>query len=159
MAVGLFSGGTTNTPSLAAGTQMLATLNATPAQLMAPGLGYAVAYPFGVVGILLTMGLLRRIFGVSPAAEAREWTAARQQATPPLATMSIEVGNGAAGGCACATSPARATGHGDQPHPPRREAARAPTPTTRCWSATWCRAWARWTASPRCATNWGSRRR
>src|SRR5208283_3297776 len=73
--VGLFSGGTTNTPSLAAGTQMLATLHANAAQLMAPGLGYAVAYPFGVVGILVTMALLRRICRVSPAAEAREWTA------------------------------------------------------------------------------------
>jgi putative transport protein len=92
VAVGLFSGSTTNTPSLAAGTQMLATLHATPAQLVAPGLGYAVAYPFGVVGILVTMGLLRRICRVSPAAEARQWTALRQQSTPPLATMSIEVG-------------------------------------------------------------------
>ena len=91
--VGLFSGGTTNTPSLAAGAQMLATLHATPAQLMAPGLGYAVAYPFGVVGILITMGLLRRVCRVGLAAEATDWAQARQQASPPLATMSIEVRN------------------------------------------------------------------
>ena len=91
--VGLFSGGTTNTPSLAAGTQMLATLHADAAQLMAPGLGYAVAYPFGVVGILITMGLVRRLCRVNLAAEAKGWTQARQQASPPLITMSIEVRN------------------------------------------------------------------
>jgi len=91
--VGLFSGGTTNTPSLAAGTQMLATLHANAAQLMAPGLGYAVAYPFGVVGILITMGLVRRLCRVNLAAEAQSWSTARQQAAPPLITMSIEVRN------------------------------------------------------------------
>ena len=91
--VGLFSGGTTNTPSLAAGTQMLAALQATPAQLARPGLGYAVAYPFGIIGILLTMGLLRRIFGLRPDAEAQLWTAARRAASPPLATMNIIVRN------------------------------------------------------------------
>jgi putative transport protein len=91
--VGLFSGGTTNTPSLAAGTQMLAALHASAAQRMSPGLGYAVAYPFGIIGILVSMGLLRRLFGVRLATEAREWTQIRQEATPPLATMSIEVRN------------------------------------------------------------------
>jgi putative transport protein len=96
--VGLFSGGTTNTPSLAAGTQMLATLHANAAQLMAPGLGYAVAYPFGVVGILITMGLVRRACRVDLASEAKAWAQARHQATPPLTTMSIEVRNASRAG-------------------------------------------------------------
>ncbi len=88
--VGLFSGGTTNTPSLAAGTQMLAALHATAAQRAAPGLGYAVAYPFGVVGILLTLSILRWVFRLSPQKEAEKWAETQQQAEP-LATMNIEV--------------------------------------------------------------------
>lgn len=91
--VGLFSGGTTNTPSLAAGGQMLAALHATPAQLMAPGLGYAVAYPFGVIGILLTMGLVRRLCRIDVGRETHAWAEARQAAMPPLVTMNIEVRN------------------------------------------------------------------
>jgi putative transport protein len=91
--VGLFSGATTNTPSLAAGGQMLAALHASPAQLTAPGLGYAVAYPFGVIGILLTMGLLRLLCRIDIGKETRSWAEARQQARPQLMTMTIEVRN------------------------------------------------------------------
>ena len=71
-AVGLFSGATTNTPSLAAAgaaiRDMLATSGATDdvrktAEAM-PGLGYAVAYPFGVLGIIIAMVLMRVLFKV-----------------------------------------------------------------------------------------------
>src|ERR1700733_16293849 len=60
---GLFSGSTTNTPSLAAGQAALLTLKNLPtgsSDLL--GMGYAVAYPFGVVGIILTMLLIRKTF-------------------------------------------------------------------------------------------------
>lgn len=92
--VGVFSGATTNTPSLAAGTQMLKSLHATSDQLMAPGLGYAVAYPFGVIGILVTMGILRRLFGVNLKDEATSWIEERRQTSVALHTMSIEVRTG-----------------------------------------------------------------
>jgi len=59
VAVGLFSGGTTNTPSLAAAQQALKELPNGAAAAAMPGLGYAVAYPFGVLGIILTMLLAR----------------------------------------------------------------------------------------------------
>lgn len=88
---GLFSGATTNTPSLAAGQQMLAELHATAGQVAAPGLGYAVAYPFGIIGILLTMGVLRMIFRVDVPAEAEAYAAASGAHGPPIERMSIEI--------------------------------------------------------------------
>lgn len=92
--VGLLSGAVTNTPALAAASQMLHSLDVTDAQRMAPGLGYAVAYPFGVIGILLAMGILRRLFGVKLADEAQAWNRERQQAATRLSRMSIEVRTG-----------------------------------------------------------------
>jgi putative transport protein len=64
---GLFSGATTNTPSLAAGQAALLTLKGTPAgssDLL--GMAYAVAYPFGVVGIIITMLLIRKTYSTDP---------------------------------------------------------------------------------------------
>jgi putative transport protein len=64
-AAGLFSGATTNTPSLAAGQAALQNLKGLPpgsSDLL--GMAYAVAYPFGVVGIILTMLLIQRVFGL-----------------------------------------------------------------------------------------------
>jgi putative transport protein len=75
--VGLFSGGTTNTPSLSAGMEMLKELKASAPQVGTPGQAYAVAYPFGVVGILLTMGLIRQFFRVNVQKSAESWQAAK----------------------------------------------------------------------------------
>ena len=64
---GLFSGATTNTPSLAAGQAALQNLKGLPpnsSDLL--GMAYAVAYPFGVVGIILTMLSIQKTFRVDP---------------------------------------------------------------------------------------------
>ena len=90
---GLLAGGTTNTPSLAAAQQMLAGLHATAQQVAAPGLAYAVAYPFGIIGILLTMGLMRMIFRVNVPAEADAFAAGHDANPPAMARMSIEIRN------------------------------------------------------------------
>jgi len=95
---GLFSGGTTNTPSLAAGQQMLASLHATPAQIAAPGLAYAVSYPFGIIGILITMGLVRMIFKINVRKEAESYSASRGANRPTFEKMSIEIRNKAVNG-------------------------------------------------------------
>lgn len=58
VAVGLFSGATTNTPSLAAAQEALKGSMGADTSAMA-GVGYAVAYPFGVGGIILTMLIFR----------------------------------------------------------------------------------------------------
>jgi putative transport protein len=62
---GIFSGATTNTPSLAAAQAVLQNLKDQPssnADLL--GMAYAVAYPFGIIGIILTMLLIKRVFHI-----------------------------------------------------------------------------------------------
>jgi putative transport protein len=69
---GLFAGATTNTPSLAAAQaalQALPTYNPVSGDYL--GMAYAVAYPFGIIGIILTMLLVRRIFCIDVGAEVR----------------------------------------------------------------------------------------
>jgi len=63
--VGVFTGATTSTPSVAAATHALSTLpGVTPEIAKLPALGYAVAYPFGVVGIILAMYIVRWVFRI-----------------------------------------------------------------------------------------------
>lgn len=57
LAIGIFNGALTSTPGLAAA------IDATNSPL-AP-IGYGIAYPFGVVGVILTIHLLPRIFKVA----------------------------------------------------------------------------------------------
>jgi putative transport protein len=61
MLVGVMSGAVTNTPGLGAAQQALIQVSGnTPGQAIPEiGLGYAVAYPFGVLGIIMTMVLIR----------------------------------------------------------------------------------------------------
>jgi putative transport protein len=62
---GLFSGATTNTPSLAAGQAALQNLKGLdPGSSDLLGMAYAIAYPFGVVGIILTMLLIQKTLRV-----------------------------------------------------------------------------------------------
>ncbi|MEY4719936.1 MAG: hypothetical protein RL563_2554 [Pseudomonadota bacterium] len=86
VAVGLFSGATTNTPSLAAAQQVLSTLpNVDSEILKLPGLGYAVAYPFGIMGIILTMLLVKKIFRIDIPTEAERFSLTQQsQAHTPI---------------------------------------------------------------------------
>ncbi|MEF2074481.1 putative transporter [Consotaella aegiceratis] len=91
--IGLFSGGTTNTPSLAAGIGMLGQVAATPQQLATPAAAYAVAYPFGIIGILLVMALIRIFFGVAIPREAAQWEESRRSSQKALDRMNIEVRN------------------------------------------------------------------
>ncbi|WP_230874795.1 putative transporter [Methylomonas sp. LL1] len=80
VAVGLFSGATTNTPSLAAAQHVLSSMPDINGEIMKmPGLGYAVAYPFGIVGIILSMLLVKRLFNVNIAAEAEDFADHQQQ--------------------------------------------------------------------------------
>lgn len=80
VAVGLFSGATTNTPSLAAAQQVLSGIAGVDSEtLKMPGLGYAVAYPFGIAGIILSMLLNKRLFKVDIAAEAQRFADIQHQ--------------------------------------------------------------------------------
>lgn len=78
--VGILSGAVTNTPGLGAAQQAL---NNVPhlggAAASIAGTGYAVAYPFGIFGILLTMILVRRFFRIRVEDEARKKQAEKAQ--------------------------------------------------------------------------------
>jgi putative transport protein len=71
--LGILSGAVTNTPSLGAGQQILHELGASPQGVASMGMAYAVAYPFGICGILLAMWLVRLAFRVDVSHEAREF--------------------------------------------------------------------------------------
>jgi putative transport protein len=91
--VGLLSGATTNTPSLAAAQQALKQAGVADAATAVQGLAYAVAYPFGIVGIILTMLLVRTVFRIDVKAEVAAAEAAHQPARPRPATRNFEVRN------------------------------------------------------------------
>ncbi len=90
---GLLSGATTNTPSLAAAQQALAQVGAVEGAAAIQGLAYAVAYPFGIIGIILTMVLVRRVFRVDVRAEVAAAENAQAPRTPKPATRNLEVRN------------------------------------------------------------------
>ncbi len=90
---GLLSGATTNTPSLAAAGEALKQVGAPADAAVIQGLAYAVAYPFGVLGIILTMIIIRTIFRVDVAAEVRAAEASLQPVAPPPVGRNFEVRN------------------------------------------------------------------
>jgi putative transport protein len=86
--LGILSGAVTNTPSLGAAQQVLGDLGMPRDQT---GLGYAVAYPFGIIGILITMITVRRIFRVDPERAAKEFEARRRQEVAEIETLDVVV--------------------------------------------------------------------
>jgi putative transport protein len=90
---GLLSGATTNTPSLAAAGEAFRQVGAPPDATAIQGLAYAVAYPFGILGIILTMLLVRTVFRVDVAAEVASAEARLKPSVPPPAGRSLEVRN------------------------------------------------------------------
>lgn len=70
--VGIMSGAVTNTPGLAAAQQAVTTMpTAAPEAANVMANGYAAAYPLGVLGIILTMFIIKGIFRVRPEAEIK----------------------------------------------------------------------------------------
>ncbi|HPT14918.1 MAG TPA: putative transporter [Bacteroidales bacterium] len=69
--VGIMSGAVTNTPGLGAAQQ--AVKEVAPGGATDISLGYAVAYPFGVLGIIITMLLIRRFTGTNLSEEMKQF--------------------------------------------------------------------------------------
>lgn len=65
--VGVMSGAVTNTPGLAAAQQ-----SASAAQADTMAMGYAAAYPLGVVGIILAMFIIKALFRINVKDEVKE---------------------------------------------------------------------------------------
>lgn len=92
--LGIFSGASTNTPSLGAGTQTLSTLpGIAPERLTLPALAYAVTYPTAIVGIILALLLLKHLFRIDPAREAAEFIARNYRKIEPLERRTLVVTN------------------------------------------------------------------
>jgi putative transport protein len=89
---GLFSGATTNTPSLGAAQQAIAMIPDAASRSL-PALAYAVAYPGGVLGIIVSILLLKGIFRINPEAEAAAFANARRGTIPLLRRRTLAVLN------------------------------------------------------------------
>lgn len=89
--VGIMSGAVTNTPGLGAAQQTVAEIR--PELGVNLPTGYAIAYPFGVVGIILVMLLFRTVFRVNVNAEARLNAWKRAANTSSFKRITLEVKN------------------------------------------------------------------
>ncbi len=91
--LGTYSGAVTNTPSLGAGQQILSELGAQSSEMGVMGMGYAVAYPFGICGILLTMWLVRLVFKINVEREARHFEQQSGHQKRNLQTINLAIRN------------------------------------------------------------------
>ncbi|EFD0982438.1 putative transporter [Escherichia coli] len=91
--LGIFSGAVTNTPALGAGQQILRDLGTPMEMVDQMGMSYAMAYPFGICGILFTMWMLRVIFRVNVETEAQQHESARTNGGALIRTINIRVEN------------------------------------------------------------------
>jgi putative transport protein len=93
-AAGLFSGATTNTPSLGAAQEAISAVPAATSEDKAmPALAYAVAYPGGVFGIIASVILLGKIFRVKEPAELEAFETERRSQIVPLHRRVLEITN------------------------------------------------------------------
>ncbi|MDR1339194.1 MAG: putative transporter [Prevotellaceae bacterium] len=90
--VGILSGAVTNTPGLGAAQEAYSSVNGTAAD-PSIALGYAVAYPLGVVGIIFSIILIRFVFRISLERESERLEAENSNKRDLASTLSIEVKN------------------------------------------------------------------
>jgi putative transport protein len=91
--LGIFSGAVTNTPALGAGQQILRDLGVPFDVVDQMGMSYAMAYPFGICGILLTMWLVRLFFRVNVEKEAQQFDESSGNGHAVLQTINVRVEN------------------------------------------------------------------
>ncbi len=105
--LGIFSGATTNTPSLGAAQQALQSVNAPADQRLLPALAYSTSYPIGILSIIASLLLLRRWFRVDVAAETLAFQAAQRAGIEPLVRLNVRVQNANLEGLAIRDLPGR----------------------------------------------------
>ncbi|WP_044142688.1 putative transporter [Succinimonas amylolytica] len=100
--IGIYSGAVTNTPALGAGQQMLDSMvsSFTGAEIDARGLvsanvpkAYAMAYPFGVLGIIMTMFIIRMIFRIDVNKEGERYDLMKKSSHKALNTQNVVLKN------------------------------------------------------------------
>jgi putative transport protein len=106
--LGIFSGASTNTPSLGAGTQTLGTTpGISPDRLALPALAYAVTYPVAIIGIIGTLLLLKRIYRIDAIKEASAFDERNRVNIEPLERRTLVVTNTNLDGIPLADVPGR----------------------------------------------------
>ena len=91
LAAGLFTGALTCTPALAAA--MDAFIRISPDLGAAVSVGYGIAYPFSMIGVVLLVQFLPRFMKSDLRAEERSWLAERQKELPMLEIKQYRVSN------------------------------------------------------------------
>jgi len=91
--VGVMSGAGTNTPGLAAAQQAVTQITNSGEQANLMAQGYAAAYPLGVVGIILSMFVIKGIFRINTENEIKEIEQEHESSMLKPDFLSIEVTN------------------------------------------------------------------
>lgn len=84
---GIFAGACTSTPALAAATETLKNLSGSSGV----SIGYGIAYPFGVAGVVLFVQLIPKLLKFDLSTEARKFTNDRQE--PKIVAQLVRVTN------------------------------------------------------------------
>ncbi|WP_066706512.1 putative transporter [Celeribacter ethanolicus] len=91
--VGVMSGAVTNTPGLGAAQQVLGDAGFPASEVANSGMGYAMAYPFGILGILTAMFVIRALFRIVVADEEAAYKAETRSGEEALPSINVEVMN------------------------------------------------------------------
>jgi len=92
--LGLFSGATTNTPSLGAAQQTLSALPGVSEERAAlPALAYAVSYPTAIFGIITTILVLKKMVRVDPRQAAEVFISEQRKGFEPLERRTLVIDN------------------------------------------------------------------
>ena len=89
--VGILSGAVTNTPGLGAAQQTLFDVTGTTDPTIS--MGYAVAYPLGVVGVIVSLILFRYIFKINVADEAKKLDSLDDSKLTEAQMFSLKISN------------------------------------------------------------------
>ncbi|MBI3929262.1 MAG: transporter [Armatimonadetes bacterium] len=92
-AAGLFCGGLTNTPALAAQLELLERrAESTPGiDVEGPVVGYSLAYPFGVLGLFMALALITRWPGIDPHQEVESYAQQTGSARGPVFSRNYRI--------------------------------------------------------------------
>jgi len=92
-AVGLFAGASTNAPALGSAQEALKSIPGSDGAGQLTGPAFAISYPFGLMGVILAMVVLRAVFRTHPQQEAEALAVLEGKGKRELATRNIEVCN------------------------------------------------------------------
>jgi len=106
--LGLFSGATTNTPSLGVAQQTLGELpGVSPERATQPALAYAVSYPPAILGIIGTLVLLKYWMRIDPVEQSEAFARQQRSSIEPLLRRTLVVDNPNLDGIAIEAVPGR----------------------------------------------------